>query len=293
MRSAIARPLTGSSCRATTGADRHQPARCGKVATGEWVVAAECAATTRRPGSVAALAGTRAVDSPDPVDLRAQARSSARRAVERQLAVDRAQAVGEPAQTRALCCVGAADPVVGDLDDHAAVHTPDRDPGLGRARILRDVCEPLRDHEVGGALDRAGQATLAVRLERHGHRRTRYQRLQRRLQPAISEDGGVDAARQLGSQGCSMSRCRRSANAGWRARYAYLCVNAKVQKVRDGGRVARKCVVIPHTVHETGRREIIGLDVGAAEPRRSGASSCARSSRAAWSAWRSQTRIRA
>ena len=38
-----------------------------------------------------------------------------------------------------------------------------------------------------------------------------------------------------------------------------------IEKVRDGGRVQRKCVVIAHAVHETGRREIIGLDVGAAE----------------------------
>jgi putative transposase len=48
-------------------------------------------------------------------------------------------------------------------------------------------------------------------------------------------------------------------------RYPYLFVDAKVEKVRDGGRVQRKCVVIAHAVHETGRREIIGLDVGAAE----------------------------
>ena len=44
-----------------------------------------------------------------------------------------------------------------------------------------------------------------------------------------------------------------------------MFVDAKVEKVRDGGRVARKCVVIAHAVHETGRREIIGLDVGEAE----------------------------
>jgi putative transposase len=48
-------------------------------------------------------------------------------------------------------------------------------------------------------------------------------------------------------------------------RYPYLFVDAKIEKVRDGGRVARKCVVIAHAVHETGRREIIGLDVGEAE----------------------------
>ena len=40
---------------------------------------------------------------------------------------------------------------------------------------------------------------------------------------------------------------------------------AGIEKVRDGGRVQRKCVVIAHAVHETGRREIIGLDVGEAE----------------------------
>jgi transposase-like protein len=40
---------------------------------------------------------------------------------------------------------------------------------------------------------------------------------------------------------------------------------AKVEKVRDGGRVQRKCVVIAHGVHDSGRREIIALDVGEAE----------------------------
>jgi putative transposase len=48
-------------------------------------------------------------------------------------------------------------------------------------------------------------------------------------------------------------------------RYLYLFLDAKVEKVRDGGRVQRKSVVIAHGVHESGRREIIGLDVGQAE----------------------------
>ena len=39
-------------------------------------------------------------------------------------------------------------------------------------------------------------------------------------------------------------------------RYPYLFVDAKVEKVRAGGRVVRKCVVIAHGVHESGRREI-------------------------------------
>ena len=48
-------------------------------------------------------------------------------------------------------------------------------------------------------------------------------------------------------------------------RYPYLFVDAKIEKVRDGGRRTGKCVVIARAVYETGRREIIGLDVGAAE----------------------------
>jgi putative transposase len=47
--------------------------------------------------------------------------------------------------------------------------------------------------------------------------------------------------------------------------YVYLWLDAKVEKVRDGGRVRRKALVIAHGVHETGRREIIGIDVGEAE----------------------------
>jgi putative transposase len=48
-------------------------------------------------------------------------------------------------------------------------------------------------------------------------------------------------------------------------RYPYLWLDAKVEKVRDGGRVRRKCLVIAHAVHETGRREVLALDVGEAE----------------------------
>jgi putative transposase len=48
-------------------------------------------------------------------------------------------------------------------------------------------------------------------------------------------------------------------------RYPYLWLDAKVEKVRDGGRVVRKCLVIAHGVHETGRREVIGMEVGECE----------------------------
>jgi putative transposase len=47
--------------------------------------------------------------------------------------------------------------------------------------------------------------------------------------------------------------------------YPYLWLDAKVEKVRDGGRVVGKAVVIAYGVHESGRREILGFDVGEAE----------------------------
>jgi len=44
-----------------------------------------------------------------------------------------------------------------------------------------------------------------------------------------------------------------------------LWLDAKVEKVRDGGRVVRKALVLAYAVHESGYREVIGLDVGEAE----------------------------
>ena len=48
-------------------------------------------------------------------------------------------------------------------------------------------------------------------------------------------------------------------------RYPYLWLDAKVEKVRDGGRVLRKCLVLAYGVHESGYRDVIGLDVGECE----------------------------
>src|SRR3954467_11601082 len=47
--------------------------------------------------------------------------------------------------------------------------------------------------------------------------------------------------------------------------YPYVFLDAKLEKVRDGGRVVNKALVIAHGVHETGRREILSIDVGEAE----------------------------
>jgi transposase-like protein len=48
-------------------------------------------------------------------------------------------------------------------------------------------------------------------------------------------------------------------------RYPYLWLDGKIERVRERGGVRQKCLVIAYAVHETGRREVIGLDVGEAE----------------------------
>jgi putative transposase len=47
--------------------------------------------------------------------------------------------------------------------------------------------------------------------------------------------------------------------------YPYLWLDAKQEKVRDGAHVRSKALVIAYAVHESGRREVIGLDVGEIE----------------------------
>jgi putative transposase len=47
--------------------------------------------------------------------------------------------------------------------------------------------------------------------------------------------------------------------------HPYLWLDAKVVKVRDRGHVYPKALVIAYSVHESGRREVIGLDIGEIE----------------------------
>src|ERR671918_2871327 len=49
------------------------------------------------------------------------------------------------------------------------------------------------------------------------------------------------------------------------AAYPYLWLDAKVEKVRAGGRVEHRALVVAYGVDACGQREVIGLDVGAAE----------------------------
>src|SRR5215218_4755964 len=47
--------------------------------------------------------------------------------------------------------------------------------------------------------------------------------------------------------------------------FPYLWLDAKVVKVRDRGHVYPKALVVAYGVHETGRRGVIGLDIGETE----------------------------
>jgi putative transposase len=47
--------------------------------------------------------------------------------------------------------------------------------------------------------------------------------------------------------------------------YPYLWLDAKHVKVRDRGRVVSKALLVAYAVHESGVREVIGLDVGEVE----------------------------
>ena len=81
---------------------------------------------------------------------------------------------------------------------------------------------------------------------------------------------------QLGIEGMTKDRVSAICRAldeqveAFRARplegaYPYLWLDAKHVKVRDGGRVVSKAVVVAYAVHESGVREVIGLDVGEVE----------------------------
>ena len=81
---------------------------------------------------------------------------------------------------------------------------------------------------------------------------------------------------QLGLQGMSKDTVSRlcrgldeqvaaSGSGRWLGAYPYLWLDAKVERVREAGGVRHKALVIAYGVHETGRREVVGLDVGEAE----------------------------
>jgi putative transposase len=86
-----------------------------------------------------------------------------------------------------------------------------------------------------------------------------------------------DVARAMGLDGISKSQVSRMCAeldevvAAWRNRpldarpYAFVWLDALVVKVREGGRVANTAALVATGVNGDGHREVLGLDVGAAE----------------------------
>jgi putative transposase len=81
---------------------------------------------------------------------------------------------------------------------------------------------------------------------------------------------------ELGISGMSKDRVSRLCRdldervSGFRNRplegtYPYLWLDAKHLKVRDRGSVRSKALVVAYAVHETGRREVVGIDLGETE----------------------------
>jgi hypothetical protein len=116
--------------------------------------------------------------------------------VELEPAAERLDAIGEPAQPAAGAGVGAADPVVAHLDPQSAARAPESHADRRGLGMPGGVGQGLRDEVVGGGLDSLWEA-LAQRLELDRHGRSRGERLERRSQPALAQDRGVDAAGQL------------------------------------------------------------------------------------------------
>ena len=99
-------------------------------------------------------------------ELRGDGRAGADRAADVKSPVERLDTVDEPAQPAPARVVGAADPVVCDLDARGLSRAPDADRGAGGLRVLGDVRERLGCDEVGGELDRLGQPSGGLERER-------------------------------------------------------------------------------------------------------------------------------
>jgi len=135
---------------------------------------------------------------------------------------------------------------------------------------------------------RVGEIELLIPRKRHGSYFPSFLEPRRRSEQAIvgvvleAYVNGVSTRKvdrlveQLGVEGMTKDRVSALCRAldeqveAFRQRplegaYPYLWVDAKQVKVRDHGRVVSKALVVAYAVHETGVREVIGLDVGEVE----------------------------
>jgi putative transposase len=70
---------------------------------------------------------------------------------------------------------------------------------------------------------------------------------------------------QMGLRGLSKDQVTAFRDRPLDGAYPYLWLDAKIEKVREPGGVRQKALVVAYAVHESGIREVIGLDVGESE----------------------------
>src|SRR5438270_2869207 len=135
---------------------------------------------------------------------------------------------------------------------------------------------------------RVGEIELLIPRKRHGSYFPSFLEPRRRSEQAIvavvleAYVNGVSTRKvdrlveQLGIQGMTKDRVSALCRAldeqveVFRSRplegaYPYLWLDAKHVKVRSGGHVRSKALVVAYAVQETGVREVIGLDIGEVE----------------------------
>jgi transposase-like protein len=127
-----------------------------------------------------------------------------------------------------------------------------RIPKLRQGSYFRSFLEPRR---------RAEQALVAVVQEAYvnGVSTRKVDRLVEQMGVHMSKDQVSRLCRGLDEQ---VHAFRERPLEG---RYPYVWLDGTIERVRERGGVRQKCLVIAYAVRETGRREVIGLDVGEAE----------------------------
>ena len=160
--------------------------------------------------------------------------------------------------------------------------------GAGAWRGVRDRVTHRNGYRPREWETRVGEIELQIPRKRSGSYFPSFLEPRRRCEQAIvavvmeAYVNGVSTRKvdrlveQLGIHGMSKDRvsalCRALDDqvAVFRQRplegaHPYLWLDAKVVKVRDRGHVYPKALVIAYSVHETGLREVIGLDIGEIE----------------------------
>ena len=160
--------------------------------------------------------------------------------------------------------------------------------GAGHGEVSADRVTHRNGYRSRGWETRVGEIELQIPKKRSGSYFPSFLEPRRRCEQAIvavvmeAYVNGVSTRKvdrlveQLGIHGMSKDRVSAMCRAlddqvqAFRQRplegaHPYLWLDAKVVKVRDRGHVYPKALVVAYSVHETGCREVIGLDIGEIE----------------------------